>query len=615
TPIAFTPERKAMHDEHFLTVYGRMKPGIARERVNAELEAVAVRVRRAYPRDAGQLAYRTEPFAEQFVGDYRRRLLVLLGAVGLVLLIACANVANLLLARGTARAREIAVRSALGAERGRIVRQLLTESLVLTATAAAAGVLLAAWWTSALVAWSPEGVPRIEQAHLNAAALAFAIAVALASSIVCGLAPALTLARADVQTALREGGRGAAGGGLRDRLRGALIAAEVALSLVLLVGAGLLIRSALAMQRVQPGYDPAGVLTARFTLPETVYTDPAREQETVRRINEAASRIPGVSASAVTSYVAMGGGGGSNGLVPEGGVPDPSHAINTVLRLTTNGFFAAMRTPIVKGRGFTDDDRGGGQKVMIVSAALAARAFPGQDPLGKRIACCEPGPDNGPSWKVIVGVAGDIRSRGPAVAPAPEFYLPMAQAPTAAWRWYRTFYVVVRGERDPLALVEPLRAAVAGVDRDLPIFDVRTMDQRLARTLATARFNTLLLTLLGAVGLVLAATGIYGVVAYFVGQRTQEIGVRIALGATKASVVRLVVVQAMRPIAIGTGIGLAAAAAATRVLASQLVGVAPTDPLTIAAVVVVLLGSAVVASVVPARHAASIDPTRALQSE
>jgi putative ABC transport system permease protein len=347
-------------------------------------------------------------------------------------------------------------------------------------------------------------------------------------------------------------------------------------------------------------------------LPATSYTEPARIHETLRRINEEAAGIAGVSSAAITSYAAMGNGGGTNGLVPEGRDPVAANFINSTLRVITPSFFTTMGVPIVKGRNFDDGDRADGQRVMIVSARLAAVAFPGQDPIGKRISCCEPGPNG---LRVIVGVAGDIRSRGPAVAPRPEFYLPIAQAPDAVWTWFRTLYVVVRTTGDPAALVKPLNAAVTRVDRDLPLFDVRTMDQRLAGSLATARFNTLLLSLLGAIGLLLAATGIYGVIAYFVSQRTQEIGVRMALGATPGSVMRLILNQAMRPVAIGAAIGIAAALAASQVLASQLFQVSRTDPLTIAAVVATLVGVALVASAVPARRAASVDPTRALQSE
>ena len=611
TPIAFTDKQKATHDEHYLTVNGRLKAGVTREQVQARLDAVAARLRRDFKQDDETIAFGTVPFVERFVGDARQRLLTLLVAVGLVLLIACGNVANLLLARGAARAREISVRAALGAGQWRIVRQLLTESLVLSLTAAGAGLLLARVFMGAVIAWSPDDVPRLEQARIDPIVLGFAIAIALTSSVLCGLAPALRVTRRDLQGGLRDGGRGATGG-LRDRLRAALIVAEVALSLLLLVGAGLLIRSAIALQRTSTGFEPRGVLSARVTLPVTAYVQPARIVDTLRRINEAAAAVPGVSSSAITSYAAMGGGGGSNGLVPEGKEPNAANMVPSTLRIITPDFFATFGVPIVKGRNFNDGDRPEGRRVMIVSARLAARAFPGQDPIGKRIGCCEEGPNG---LKLIIGVAGDIRSRGPAVEPRPEFYLPLAQTPDIAWSWNRTMYVVVRTTGDPAALVKPLNAAVSRIDRDLPLFDVRTMEQRLAGTLAAARFNTLLLSVLGGIGLLLAAGGIYGVIAYFVSQRTQEIGVRIALGASRASVVRLILGQALRPVAIGAAAGVVAALGASRILSSQLFGVSRTDPLTIGAVVATLFVVASVASAVPARRAAAIDPTRALQSE
>ena len=611
TPIAFTPQQRAEHDEHYLTIYGRLKPGVTRQRVQTRLDAVAMRLRHDFPKEDETVSFATVPFVEQFVGDVRQRLLTLLAAVGLVLLIACGNVANLLLARGAARAREIAVRTALGAGQSRIVRQLLTESLVLSLAAAAAGLVFARAFIAAVVAWSPDGVPRLEQARIDPIALGFAIGIALISSVLCGLAPALRVSRHDVQTGLRDGGRGSTGG-LRDRLRGALIVAEVALSLLLLVGAGLLIRSAIALQRTDTGFEPRGVLSARLTLPATSFTEPTRIHDTLRRINEAAAAIPSASSAAITSYAAMGGGGGSNGLVPEGQAPVAANFINSTLRVITAGFFETMGVRIVQGRNFTDEDRAGGNLVMIVSARLAARAFPGQNPIGKRISCCVAGPGG---MKTVIGVAADIRSRGPAVAPRPEFYLPIAQVPDVAWNWNRTMYVLARTPGDPAALINPLNAAVGRVDRDLPLFDVRTMEERLARSMATARFNTLLLTLLGAIGLLLAASGIYGVIAYLVGQRTQEIGIRMTLGATAGSVVRLMLGQALRPVAAGAVVGVAAALGAGRVLSSQLFGVSSTDPLTFAAVVATLFVVAAVASAVPARRAAAVDPTRALQSE
>ena len=611
TPIAFTDAQRAMHDEHYLAVYGRLKPGVSRQQAQGRLDAVAARLRHDFPKDDETVSFGMVPFVEQFVGDVRPRLLTLLAAVSLVLLIACGNVANLLLARGAVRAREIAVRTALGAGRGRIVRQLLTESVVLALAAAVAGLVLAREFLTGLMAWSPSNVPRLEQAHIDPIALGFAMAIALASSILCGLAPALRASRRDLHSGLRDGGRGSTGG-LRDRLRGTLIVAEVALSLLLLVGAGLLIRSAIALQRTDTGFEPQGVLSARLTLPTTSFTEPAHIVETLRRIDEAAAAVPGVASAAISSYAAMGGGGGTNGLVPEGREPVAANFINSTLRVITPSFFETMGVRIVRGRNFNEDDRAGGQRVMIVSARLAAVAFPGQDPIGKRISCCEPGPGG---FKTIIGVAADIRSRGPAIAPRPEFYLPIAQVPDVAWNWNRTMYVLVRTTGNPSALVQPLNAAVARIDRDLPLFDVKTMDERLARSLATSRFNTLLLTLLGAIGLALAASGIYGVIAYFVSQRTQEIGVRMALGATASSVVRLVLGQALRPVAAGAVLGVAVALGASRVLSSQLFGVSPTDPLTIAAVLATLIGVAMLASIVPARRAAAIDPTRALQSE
>jgi putative ABC transport system permease protein len=620
TPIAFTPQRRRMHDEHYLQVYGRLKPGATRQRAMAELDAVAAQISRDYASElvSTGVTLTMVPFQERLVGDYRSRLFVLMAAVAVVLLIACGNVANLLLARGSARAREIAIRAAIGAGRWRIVRQLLTESVVLGAVSAAAGIGLAHAMVRSVVAWSPPDIPRLEQAQVDPRALAFAACVAIASSILCGIAPALRLAR-EVQGGLNAahgGRRGTTGGGFRDRLRASLIAGEVALSILLLTGAGLLIRSAVALQRVNPGFDPSGVFTARFTLPEQSYADPVREADVLRRFGQAARAVPGVTAAAVSSYAAMGSGGGTNGLEPEGYVAgDRTKFIQSILRVTTADFFPAMRTPILKGRSFTDDDRENSQRVMIINATLAARAFPGQDPIGKRISCCDAVPGGGPSWKTVIGVAGDIRSRGPAVPPDPEFYLPWTQVPKDAWNWFRSFYIIARTGGDPAHLLTPLRDAMARIDPDVALFDVRTMDQRLNGTMATARFNTLLLALLGGIGLVLAATGIYGVVSYLVSQRTQEIGVRMALGATAGSVVALILRQSLKPVVAGGVIGLLAAMAASRVLASQLFAVSPTDPLTIAVAGATLVAVALIASAVPARRAAAIDPTTALAAD
>jgi predicted permease len=614
-PIAFTPERKAMHDEHYLTVVARPRPGVAQARIDEELKTIGDSLKKRFPRDNAELAFQTQPFAETFVGETRNRLFVLLGAVGLVLLIACSNVANLLLARGASRGRELAIRAALGAGRGRIVRQLVTENAVLALIAGIAGLVLAWWGIRSLIAIAPPGIPRLDQTAINGSVLAFALAVSIVSSIVFGLAPALRAARAGVGERLKEGGRGQAGPGHRDWLRPTLIVAEVALAVLLLVGAGLLIRSAVELQRVRPGFDSAGVLTARVALPAGEYrSGRERAVATFERIVEETARVPGVTAAAVASHVPMAAGGNGNGLIPEGKPIDIRSAVQARLRMITPDFFDALRVPVLRGRVFDSRDRRGAQKVMIVSETLAAALFPGQDPLGRRVACCESGPDGkSPDYKVIVGVARDMRATALAAPPPPDFYLPIQQVPDEAWDWVqRTMYVIARTDGDPGALIPSLKKVMAGIDPDVPLFNVKTLEERMAESVATARFNTVLLTLLGAIGLVLSAIGIYGVVAYFVTQRTPEIGVRMALGATRSDVVRLVLGQAVVPVAIGLVIGVVGSLGATRVLSSQLVGIEERDPFTLVAVIVALGAAALLAAVVPARRAAGVDPTRAL---
>jgi predicted permease len=356
------------------------------------------------------------------------------------------------------------------------------------------------------------------------------------------------------------------------------------------------------------------VFSARLSLPTAEYADRERAGLTFKRLAEAAGAVPGVTSAAVTSQVPMGGGGNGNGLVPEGKTPDAKSIIFSRLRIVTPRYFETMRIPLIKGRALTVDDRRGAMKVMVVSQALADAAFPGQDPIGRRIACCESGPDGkSPDYKTVVGVVGDVRSRGPGEAPSPEFYLPIDQIPAEAWDWVqRTMYVVARTERDPAGLAGGIRAAVTEVAPGVPLFNVRTMDQRLRESLATARFNTLLLTLLGGIGVVLAAVGIYSVVAYFVSRRTQEIGVRLALGATRRDVVSLIIRQAAWPVGIGVAAGIAISSGLTRVLSSQLFGVTPGDPVTYSLVALALGSIAILASLIPARRAAGVDPTRAL---
>ena len=614
-PIAFTPERRATHDEHYLTVFGRLRPEASVAMAVDEMQNHALRLRHALPREDGDLSFSTIGALENLVGPVGRRLYTLLGAVGFVLLIACGNVANLLLARGAARGPELAIRAALGAGRGRIARQMLTESLVLACLGAIVGLALAAWGVRALIAAAPPGVPRLEQTRLDLVALAFTLTLAFASAMLFGLAPARRAARADLIAVVKDGGRGAVGG-LRDRLRTSLIVAELAVALLLLAGAGLLIRSSLAMQQVDPGFEPSGVFSARFSLPSTAYSNREIVVQTLDRLAGAAAAIPGATAAAVSTQVPMAGGGNGNGLLPDGKPFDRRNLIQSRLRMVTPGYFATMRIPIVRGRPLNETDRRGAQKTMVISEALARAAFPDQDPIGKRIACCETAPDGKtPDFKVVVGVARDVRSRGLGEAPSPEFYLPIDQVPPEGWEWVqRTAYLVVRTAQDPLAMANPLRAAVREITPEVPLFQLRTMEQRLRDSTATARFNTLLLSLLGVVGLVLSCIGIYGVIAYFVSRRTQEIGVRMALGASRRDVIGLVVRQAARPVGIGIGLGLIMSTFTLRVLSTQLYEVTAYDPITLIAVILTLTVAAAIASLIPAGRAAAVDPTQALRA-
>jgi putative ABC transport system permease protein len=387
-PIAFTAARKATHDEHYLTVFGRLKAGVSRAQALGELARIVPGIQAQFPKDTQGLGFQVIAMTDDVIGDYRARLFVLLGAVGFVLLIACGNLANLLLARGAARSGELAIRAALGAGRARIVRQLLTESLMLALTASLLGLALAQIGIRALVAMGPPGVPRLEQARLDGFVIMFTIGVAFLCALMFGLAPALRAARTDVQAGLRGAGRSAAAGGVRDRLRTALIVGELALALLLLSGASLLIQSALALQRVPPGFNARDVLSARLSLPAEQYGTAERAQQTFEAVIEQARAIPGVRAAAITSQVPRGRGGNGNGLIPEGRTLNAANAIASRLRMVTPGYFDAMGIPITRGRALNDQDRRGGLKVMVVSEALAQAAWPNMDPIGRRIACC-----------------------------------------------------------------------------------------------------------------------------------------------------------------------------------------------------------------------------------
>jgi predicted permease len=612
-PLALTPEERAQRGASYLDVYARLRPGVTLAEAQAEISAISRRIAQEVDSTNSPDDVLVRPFAEDLVGDYRGRLLTLLGAVGFVLLISCANVANLLLARGAARTKELAIRGALGAGRRRLVRQLLTESLVLALLGGAAGALLAVLGVRGLVAIGPEDVPRLDQARVDGRVLLFTLVLAVVSSVVFGLAPALRSARASLQGALREGGRTGAAG-VRDRLRGGLVAAEVAMALLLLTGAGLLTRSALLLHRVEPGFDATGVLTARILLPAETYPTGEQVVRAYQRILDEARRAPEVASAGLTLMIPLAADNANAAVSAEGQPFTEENRRMVNFRFTSGGYFATMGIPLRHGREFTRQDVAGSPRVAIINETLARKLFGDEPAVGRRITGLTAEPED-PQWSEVVGVVGDIRDAGLGAPTVPEVYYPVAQAPPAIWPLLqRSLVLVARAKADDAAALErPLREAVARVDRDLPTARPRTMESYVAESLATSRFSTLLLGTLSAIGLVLAVVGIYGVIAYFVTQRVPEIGVRIALGATPRSVLALVVRSGLRPVVLGVAVGLVASFWLTRLLAGLLYGVTPNDPATVVGVVLLLVGAAVLASLVPARRATRVDPARVLQ--
>ncbi|HEX9670255.1 MAG TPA: ADOP family duplicated permease, partial [Thermoanaerobaculia bacterium] len=538
-------------------------------------------------------------------GPTRRAVLVLLGAVGLVLLIACANVANLLLAHASGRSREMAIRAAVGAQRRRVVRQLLTESLLLAAAGGAVGLLAGSWGTSLLRALAPPGVPRIEEIGMSLPVFGFTLAAALAAGLLFGLAPALQASRPDLTGALKAGTGGSGTTAAAGRLRRALVVGEVALALMLLVGAGLLIRSVAGMLRVDPGFAPEGVLVADLALPATDYADDARVAAFYEELLARVGRHPEVAAAGAVSVAPLSGNDTDVSFAVEGRpAPRPGDAPAVWYRIATPGYFRALGMALKRGRGFGPRDHAQAPRVVLVNETFAARFFPGEEAVGRRLKLG--GADDAP-WRTIVGLVADVKHRGLTLPAEAELYLPHAQTPAGAMT------LVVRARRDPLALAPALRAELAALDPDLPLSTVAAMDEWVAASVASPRFTTALLVAFAGIALLLAAIGIYGVTAFAVAQRRQEIGVRMALGADRGRVVRLVVGQGMAPVLLGVCLGLAGAYALSRTLAALLFEVSPQDPSTFAGVVLLLVGVALLANLLPARSAAETEPVVALR--
>jgi putative ABC transport system permease protein len=599
-PTAFSPEQLNNRRRSFLTVLARLKPGITVQQASADMNSIARRLTEQYPHTNTGKGVRLTPLHQQTVGKARTALLILLGAVGFVLLIACANVANLLLARAAGRQKEMAIRAALGASRWRVVRQLLTESLLLATSGGAAGLLLALWGVELLLSVAPDNLPRAYDIRLDTRVAGFTLLVSLLTGILFGLLPALQASKIDLSVSLKEGGRDAAGL-LRRRLRGFLVVGEVALAFVLLVGAGLLIRSFARLTGVDPGLDPRGVLTMDILLPDAKYSGgrgTAFFQQTLERVRA----LPGVEAAAVTNSVPLSGSHASTDFGIEGKPAPTQQTFNAGVRIISPDFFRTFRIPLVEGRLLAESDGANAPPVVVVNESLARIYFANEYPLGKRIKYKG-------VFRLIVGVVVDVKYSALDEEAKPEFYLTIAQLPPTSMS------MVVRTSGDPLQMLASVREQVWAVDKDIPITNIETMERLMTKSVAPRRFNLLLLGLFALVGLALAAVGLYGVMSYTVTQRTREIGVRMALGAQTGDVLRLVIREGMKLALIGVSLGLGGALALTRLLKTLLFDVSATDPLTFIVIAAVLIIVALLACWIPARRAASMDPLVSLRVE
>jgi putative ABC transport system permease protein len=615
-PMAFAPDQigpDGRGDNYNIRTIARRKPGVTIQQASADVDRISHRIYASYP-PAIQKLFSLDGFVtdlhQQAVGNVRILLLVLLGAVGFVLLIGCANVANLLLAKAAGRRREVAIRTALGAGRLRLVRQLLTESALLGLTGGAVGLLIAYWMTQLMIQFSPGDVPRLAEAQLNLPVLAFTLAISILTGLLFGLAPALQVSKANLNTDLKEGSRGAAAF-RRSRLRSVLVVAEVALSLVLLAGAGLLLRSFVKLRNVPLGFNPDHLLTMSVALPETKYQTKVQVQSFYSDLIERTQALAGVKSAAVATGLPL-MGQWDIVITPENRVDNGEKSLTTAFFAgVTPSFHRTLGISLLKGRRFTDADDERGPAVAIVNESMARRYWPNQEVLGKRFKW---GPaDSKRSWITVVGVVANLKENSLATDVGPGGYLPIPQIPRESPRL--GFHLAVRTSSEPTAIVSNLRQIVRSLDPEVPLFQVRTMQDVLSESVAPRRFNMLLLAAFAGLALLLASIGIYGVMSYSVSQYTHEIGIRMALGARATDVLQLIVRQGMALVLIGLAAGAAGALALTRVMSSLLFDVKPWDPLTLTSVSVLLGAVAFAASYIPARRATRVDPMIALRYE
>ncbi|HMF55989.1 MAG TPA: ABC transporter permease [Pyrinomonadaceae bacterium] len=594
----------------FIPTVAKLKKGVTLEQAATEISTISSRLQSQYPDTNARRRVRVVSMHEDLVGNFRTALLVLLGAVGFVLLIACANVANLLLARAASRSKEIAIRTAMGATRGRVMRQLLTESLLLSFMGGALGLLLAMWSVDILIKLSPANVPLLGDTSLDSRVLLFTLIVSTATGIIFGLVPAIQTSRLDLAESLKEGGRSGSEGARRNRVRSILVVSEIALSLVLLIGAGLLMKSFYKLLNTNPGYSPERVLALTVALSQKKFPD---DDSRAAFFTEAISRIkglPGVETASATRLLPLGNSDIINSFNIVGRAPfAPSEYHNARSYTIGSDYFRVLSIPVRQGRVFTDADTKNSPSVILVNEAFARKFFPDQDPIGQRLTLDDDSNQPLPP-REIVGIVGNIRFEKLDDEVQPEFYVPYTQSPSSSMQ------VIVRSTAPDAAVLTPsVRAAIKGVDSNMLIWETHTMDELVGRSVAPQRFNMLLLALFATVALILASVGIYGVMAYSVAQRTHEIGIRMALGAQRVDVLRMILSQGMMLALVGVCIGLIAAIAATRIMRTLLYEISPTDMTTFATVSLLLAGVALLACIIPARRATKVDPMVALRYE
>ena len=607
TPAAINSAEKPRDNRSF-SALGRLKPGVELEQAQFQISAINAQLAQAFPDTNKGWDAHLALLHERLVRSVRPSLLLLLGAVGFVLLIACANVANLLPARAAARQKEVAIRTALGASRSRIMRQMLTESILLSTIGGALGLMLSFWLIGLLISISPPDSPRFSEAHLDYSVLAFTLAISVFTGLVFGLAPALHASKLDVSGSLEEGGRSGEGY-RRTNARSLLLIGEVALSLILLVGAGLLIRSFIRLQEVKPGFNPERVLIASLSLPGAKYKEDQQRIDFYRALIERLRTLPGVQAVGAGANLPLRASDYAieRSFIPEGRPRAADEAVDASWSTITPAYFEALQVPLLAGRTFNERDNASARKVVIVNRKVAIKHFGSETAaIGKRLTI----------WRdekfprEIVGVVGETKPGALEEESGAQIYTPHSQ--DGSWGFMT---LAIRTTADPAAMTSTLRREVLGLDKDLPIFNVKTMEDVVAQSIGSRRLSTMLLSVFAGVGLLLAAVGIYGVMAYTVTQRTQDIGIRMALGAQAGDVLRMVVSQGMTLALIGIGVGLVGVLGLTRVIANLLFGVTATDPLTFAAISLLLAFVALLACYLPARRASSVDPVIALRSE